>query len=187
MAKSVTFHSRYTEHEIIRRPRRQIPLPDGGGWQTVGEPRIAFAFHAAPAPDGQTLIGVCHVIPGRNRMVDGDGWLRADQEQKERDDVEALQAHNAFGRDFWLAGHEPGTLYPRPQDFRRELMAAIGKLDEERLVAMIAEERGSHARPDLIEDATAALGTVREELAQAAAAAEAEAKAKPAPKAKAAA
>lgn len=185
-AKPVTFHSKYTEHEIIRRPRIQVPLPQGG-WQTIGEPRISFNFHAAPAPDGGGLIGVCHVIPGRNRMVDGDGWLAAGMEQVERDDVDALRAHNAFGHDFWEAGHAPGTKYPRPQDFRRDLMTAVGKLDEERLVAMIAEEQGSHARPDLLEDATAALGTVREELAQvqaAAEAAEAE-KAKPAAKAKA--
>jgi hypothetical protein len=176
--KTITFHSRYTEHEIIRRPRNQVPLPMGGGWQTVGEPRISYQFHAAPAPDGKSLIGVCHVQVGRNKMVDGDGWLAAGLEQKERDDVDALRAHEAFGRDFWEAGHAPGTLYPRPQDFRRELMEAATGLHEERLVAMLVEERKSHARRELIEDAEAALENVRVALAQATAQAEAEAKPK---------
>jgi hypothetical protein len=180
MAKAVTFHSKYTEHEIIRRPRFQAPLPQGG-WQTIGEPRISFNFHAAPSPDGGGLIGVCHVLPGRNKMVDGDGWLAAGMEQVERDDVEALRAHNAFGQDFWEA--------PVPvTDLRREIRLAGVNLNEEGLVAIIAEEQRTAKRADLLEDAEGTLAAVRETLAQAQAQAEAEAAEaakKPAAKAKA--
>lgn len=188
MAKTVIFHSRYTEHELIRRPKDSEPTRTGG--YRIVQTRISYQFHAAPAPDGQGgLIGVCVVPVGKDRMVESnpEGWLAAGEDHdKERDAVDALRAHNAFGHDFWEAGHAPGTLYPRPQDFRRELMASVGTLDEERLVAMLAEERGSHHRLDLIGDAEVALATVREQLTAAQAAAEAEAEAKkPAPKAKA--
>ena len=187
--KPVTFHSRYTEYEIIRRPRIQTPLPMGGGWQTVGEPRISFEFHAAPSPDGTHLIGVCHVLPGRNKLVDGDGWLAAGMEQKERDDVEALRAHSAFGRDFWEAGHEPGTLYPRPVDFRADLVSASVALDEEAILELIGAEEKSHVRRELLDEAKVALDQVRSARAQIEAAqAEADAEAeKKTPKAKAAA
>lgn len=176
MAKQIVFHSRYTEHEIIRRSRAQVPLPTGG-WQTV-QTRIAYQFHPAPAPDGEGLIGVCAVPVGKDVMTEPnpDGWLAPGEDQeKKRDAVDALRAHHRFGQDFWEAGHAPGTKYPRPQDFRKDAMTAAVALDEEALVEMIAKERGSHHRPELIGDAEVALGQVREALAAAQAQAEAQA------------
>lgn len=184
MAKTaVIFHSRFTEHELVRRPRDEEPLR-GGGWRTT-QTRIAYQFHAAPAPDGLGgLIGVLEVQPGKDRMADHNGWLKDGQDETaERDAVAALRAHRQYGFDFWEAGHAPGTLYPRPVDWRRDVMSAGVGLDEETLVRMIGEERGLHARPELMTFAEETLAVVRDNLAQIAATQEAEAakaaKAKP--------
>ena len=185
MAKTVTIISKFTRHNVVRQPHVEKPLPTGVGW-TTAVPPIRYQFEEAPDGKGG-LVGKLTLRAGQDKMVDGSGWLARDAEQGvERDAIEAFQAHREFGRDFWLEGFEPGALLPRPQDFRKDLMRAVGNLDEEKVVAMLAEERRTHGRGDLVIEADTALETIREALAEVAAAQaaqEAEA-AKPAAKSK---
>lgn len=195
MPQTVTFHSRYANYEIVRVPRDDTPL--GNNRWIRSEPGQKFKFHAAPDPSQKPpvdsndptergLVGVCIATVGKNKMVDGNGWLAPDEEQGiERDEVEALMAHVKFAKakdgevgtgDFWVYGYEPEAKLPRPEDFRDNLQTAAVALDEEGILAMMAGERGSHARPDLLTEADRALAKVREERERMAAAkAEAEA------------
>lgn len=186
MAQQVVFHSRFSNYELVRVCKDDRPL---GNNRWINETRgIKFKFTAAPDPAGRApvdaydqgagggLIGVYTATVGQNRMVDGEGWLAADAERGiERDDVEALMAHYAFAKaqdgevgagDFWLAGYEPEQKLPRPQDFRRDVIAAVAPLDEDKILAMLRDELASHARPELIETAETALAQVRAERAK---------------------
>lgn len=197
---TVTFISSHPQLELLRVPHFEKPLPMGNGWMTAQQ-RVAYKFQ--PVPDRETggLVGVLIVKEGSDKLVDSSGWLRDDQEEGiERDAVQALMAHRLFkcGEDdaqegpnrepsFWLQGHEPGTKYPQPAEFRRTIRLAGVSLDEEKLVEMINEERRTHQRQDLLEDAEGTLEAVRQARAEidAAAQAEAEKAAKAKPKAKA--
>lgn len=194
---TVTFHSRFSNYELVRVCKDDRPL--GNNRWINDEKGIKFKFTAAPNPDrskspvdaydqnaGGALVGVYVATVGKNRLVDGNGWLAADEQQGiERDEVEALMAHYAFAKakdgevgtgDFWVYGYEPEAKLPRPEDFRDNLQTAAVALDEEGILAMMAGERGSHARPDLLTEADRALAKVREERERMAAAkAEAEA------------
>lgn len=195
-----TFHSRFSNYELVRVCKDDRAIGVGSGntsW--INETRgIKYKFTAAPDPKGRApvdsydpnsgggLVGVLTIKTGNNIMVDGNGWLAADEPQGiERDDVAALMAHYAFAKakdgevgtgDFWLYGYEPEAKLPRPEDFRDNLQTAAVALDEEGILAMMAAERGSHARTDLLTEADRALAKVREERERMAAAkAEAEA------------
>lgn len=180
---TVTFFSNYTEHVLTRRPQIDVPLAQGG-WQTT-QPPVRYRFSPAVNEKGE-LVGRLDVKVGQDKFKDHSGWLAAGQDQTvDRDAADAMRAYHAFGRDVWESGHAPGTLYPRAQDFRKELLRAVGGLNEERLVEMVSEERWSHARPDLVSEAETALATVREAVAEIAAQQAAQEAAKPAAKAKA--
>jgi hypothetical protein len=190
MAKQTVFHSKIAGLTLIRQHKLEAPLPTGG-WQTT-QRTVEYRFQPVPSPNGNEngFIGVLVVKDGQDKLsTDSEAWLRDGEEVGVvRDASAALMANRAYGIDFWLEGHVPGTLYPRPQDFRADLTAASVSLDEERLVEMLKQERGSHGRDDLIREAEIALLAVREHLAaMAAQQAEEEAKAAKAPKAKAAA
>jgi hypothetical protein len=183
--KTVTFESKSAHFTLIRQHRVQTPLLTGG-YQTV-QKGITYKFQPTPSGRGENkMVGVLTVREGQDKLTTDDESFLAPGEEVgiERDAVKALMASRAFGAQFWVKGHEPGTLYPRPQDFRRELQVCIASLNEERLAEMLQEERGSHQRADLLAEVEDALEVVRETLAAAAAEAEA---AKPAPKQKAAA
>lgn len=178
--KTVTFESKSAHFTLIRQHRIQTPLLTGG-YQTV-QKGLTYKFQPTPSGKGENkLIGVLTVREGQDKLsTDDESFLRPGEEVGvERDAVQALMANKGFGAKFWLKGHEPGTLYPRPQDFRRELQVCIASLNEERLVEMLREERGSHQRPDLLAEVEDALDVVRQTLAVAQAEAE-----KPAAKAK---
>jgi hypothetical protein len=181
---------------LVRQHRAQVPIPDGTGYHTVRK-TLEYQFHPENSKRGEDRrgdldradsaehgwVGVLRVKEGQDKLAtDGEGWLKPGEEVGvERDAVAALKAHRHFGTKFWMVGHAPGTIYPRPVDWRSDVRRATAKLNEEVLVEMIAAERRSHGRADLIAEAEDALSLVREELAEAAAAAAA----KPAPKQKA--
>lgn len=156
MAKrEVVFHSKFTEHNLTRQPKDAEPLRTGG-WR-ITERGVSYQFHAAPAPDGEYLIGVCVVKEGQDVLVDHSGWLNAEAEQGiERDAVQALRSHYAFGADFW----EAPVL---ARDFRRSLRKAAAELDEETVLALIAEEQRTGKRRELLDDAEGTLEIFREE------------------------
>jgi hypothetical protein len=152
-----------------------------GAWQTTQTP-VRYRFQPAVNEKGE-LVGRLDVQVGQDKLVDHAGWLAVGAEAGiERDAAEALQVHKEFGSDFWMKDHEPGTLYPRPQDTRAAIRKASVALDVETLERMIAEAQD-------------ALGLIQEMVdAQAEAQAKGEtpagepaAKAKPGPKPKAAA
>lgn len=194
MAKqTVTFHSRDAALKQIRRPLLEQPLLTGGR-QTVQKP-VTYKFSPVPSPTATAetkMIGTLTLTVGQDRMQDHEGWLAPGEESVNddgspvlRDAVEAFRAHRDFGVAFWEAGHPPGTLYPRPQDLRKDVRRALTALDEEALVGMLRRERESHGRVDLLAEIEESLGLVREERAKLAAAqAEAEAGSKPKAKAK---
>jgi hypothetical protein len=195
VAKSqpVVFHSKFLRYELVRQPILQQPLATGG-WQTV-QKGVRYKFEPAPSQPGARgrgeegeWVGVLTVMPGQDKLVDSDGWLAPGQEQGvERDVVEALMAHREFGQDFWLLGHEPGTLYPRPEEFRRDMIKASVALDEDALLELVVAEEKSHARQDLLRDARVTLEQVRQARAELEAAQAAAEAGKPAAKSKAAA
>jgi hypothetical protein len=178
--QKVTFVSQFTQHVLLRRPKIETPLVTGG-WNTHQQ-RIEYKFEPSLDSESGKLVGQLTVKRGQDKHTDHNGWLRdGEDEDVERDAVDALMAHREFGQEFWLLGHAPGTLYPRPQEFRRELQLAVAALDEDKLVEMLTKERGSHARQELIGEVESAVAIVRDLIAQSAAEAEASAK-KPAAK-----
>lgn len=192
MAKIVMFESNFLNLTLVRVQKAQIPIPDGTGWQTTRK-TVEYQFQPESSQRGEYgWVGVLRVKEGQDKLKsDGEGWLREGEDVGvERDAVAALLAHRSFGTKFWLVGHEPGTLYPRDVDTRAAIRKASVALDEETLVNMIAEERRTHGRADLISEAEDALELVRGALAEVAAhqaAQEAAPKAKAKPKAPAAA
>lgn len=184
-AKTVVFESKYAALTLVRQPKSQIPLPTGVGYQTV-QKTLDYTFVPVPSPRATAesgFIGVLTLREGQDkRDDDNESWLRDGEEVGEmRDAVTALMAHKDFGQDFWIQGHEPGTLYPRPVEFRRDVTVATATLDDEKLEAMLAEERRTHGRVDLLQEAEDALGVVRQ-LQEAAAAEQEKAAKKPAAK-----
>lgn len=184
-AKEVTFESKYTKHYVLRRPLMEKPLSTGG-W-VPEQQSVHYQFQ--PAPDRETgkMIGVLTVREGQDKLdTDHTGTLKAGKETGVmRDAAQFLMDHRAFGEDFWLLGFGPGTKLPRPQEWRADVRKASVSLDEETLVRMLNEEKASHARPDLIQEAEDALELVRGALAEIAAAKAAEAETEPKPAAKA--
>lgn len=180
MAKTVTFESKAAAHCVVRHPKVQLPSPTGIGYQTT-QKGLSYQFQPVPSPKAESgFVGLLTVKVGQDKLLDHPGWLRdGEDEEKVRDAVEALQAHQEFGRDFWLQGHEPGTIYPRPVEWRQDVIRASAALDDEKLRAMIAEEKASHGRVDLLAEAQEALDIVEGVIASA----EAEKAAKPAAKA----
>ena len=158
---TVTFLSKFSQHELIRQPKLEAPTPTGL-WVTAQQ-RVAYKFEPYRDPASGKLVGRVTVRPGQDKLdTDGNGWLAPGQDSGVmRDAVEALKAHREFGRDFWLEGHEPGTVYPRPQDFRRDIRVATATLNEEMLAMMIEQERSTHGRGDLVAEAEDALDIVR--------------------------
>lgn len=184
--KEVTFVSKYTRLELLRRAKREVPVPDGsGGWITQQE-RVAYQFVPSLDRESGKLVGELKVREGQDKLSsDHSRWLQPGEEfGVERDAVAALLAHHSFGQDFWLLGHDPGTVYPRPQDWRANIRKASVRLDEEALVDMIAEEKRSHGRGDLLAEAEDALREVRQARAELEAEQAALDAAKPAAKAK---
>ena len=150
-AKPVTFVSKHPRYKLIRRAEVE-EIVAGIGRRVVQKPvRYQFA-------EGRLI-----VTPGRDRMVDSADWLAAGEDQdEERDVVAALKAHRSFGQDgkFWLEGHGPGVLYPREQEVRAELDAAIATLNEPVVRERLSEERGSHNRSVVVEWCESALSVI---------------------------
>lgn len=180
----VTFHSKEAGLKLIRRPKLEQPLLTGGR-QTV-QTTVAYKFSPVPSPTASAetkMIGTLTLVVGQDKIQDHEGWLRAGEEAAQddgspiiRDAVDALKAHRDFGVQFWVAGHGPGTKYPRPEDVETEVMKAVATLDEQTLVDRLNEERRTHGRVDILAKVEQALKLVRDERASLdAAAAEAEA------------
>lgn len=181
MAKTVTFESKYGAYSLVRYPKVQTPSPTGIGYQTTHR-GLSYQFQPVPSPKAESgFVGLLTVKAGQDKLdTDHDGWLRDGEDQgKVRDAADALMAHREFGRDFWLQGHDPGTIYPRPQEWRQDVIRASAALDDEKLMTMIAEEKASHGRIDLLEEAQEALDIVAAVIAES----EAEKAAQPSPKA----
>lgn len=186
MAKTtVTFFSNATEHELVRQPRNDKPVPSGVGW--INETRgVKYKFLPAIDEDGK-LVGRLDVFVGQDKLQDHMGWLRPDEDDAiERDAPTALRAHKEYRRDFWQAA-VPAKLV------RARIRSGIANLNGEDLEALISEERAEHNRRELVTEAQDALELVREQMAniqaaqEQAALEEQEKAAKAKPKAKAAA
>jgi hypothetical protein len=177
MATEVTFISKYTRHELLRQPRIEMMLPTGGTQTT--QKRVSYQF--VPTLDGESgqLVGELKVKPGRDVLVDHEGWLREGlDDDTQRDVVEALKAHRAFGDEFWLM--------PVPAaKVRSEIRRASVLLDADGLTALLEHERANSNRADLILEAEDALRLIGEMQAAQEQAAEEAATAKPKAKAKA--
>lgn len=184
--KTLTFESKYAAYAIVRSPRIQLPSPSGVGYQTTAK-GLTYQFQPVPSPAAESgFVGVLTVKAGQDKLVDNEDFLKAGEDvEKTRDAIEALMVAREFGADFWVQGHSPGTLYPRPQEWRREVTTCTAKLDDGRLAEMIAEETRTHGRAELIAEAQDALDIVAQMVAEAQAETEAEPKpaAKPKPKA----
>lgn len=154
---TITFFSNFTQHELVRQPRNDKPVPSGVGWIS-DTPGVRYRFEPAVNEDGR-LVGRLDVRTGQDVMQDTLGWLAAGEDSSvKRDAPEALKAHREFGRDFWLM--------PVPSTMVRKLIRqASVALSEEDLVALIAEERGASNRRELIAEAEDALNLVREAVA----------------------
>lgn len=185
-AKTVTFESKFTNLVLVRQPKLQMPLPTGG-WHTT-QKTVDYAFQAENSKRGEDgWVGVLRVKEGQDKLsTDAEGWLAPGEEVGvERDAVAALMAHRSFGSRFWISGHEPGTLYPRPADLRGDIRRWSVALDADALEAALAAERSTHQRADLVTELADALTLVQEERAKMQAAAEKAEAEQAAPKAKA--
>lgn len=183
-AKTVTFESKYAAHTLVRYPKVDLPSPTGVGYVNTNKGKT-YQFQPVPSPRTESgFVGVLQVKVGQDKFdFDHDGWLRDGEEQgKERDAVEAFMAHREFGQDFWVQGHGPGTLYPRPQEWRADVTRATAALDDDKLTAMIAEEKRTHGRQELIDEAQDALAIVAEVIASEQAKAQQEPEPDPDPK-----
>lgn len=157
--QTVTFQSRFTELVLWRVPIVEI-INAGTGLRTVTQKGIHYDFHKAPDGAGGE-IGELTLQVGQDRLEDGLDWLARNQESGvERDAVDAVRAHVWFGAQVWEKGWQPGTLEPRPADFRRDLMTAVSVLDADKVNEMLEEELTTHARGDLVAEAETALASI---------------------------
>lgn len=159
MAKqTVTFHSNFTEHELVRVPRNETPTAGLAWVQTTNA--VKYKFQPAVDENGE-LVGRLDVIVGTDKLVDGSGWLRAGEEQGvERDAVAALRAHREFGpgRDFWQMATPMAMV-------RSRIRSAIANLREQELADLLAEERAEGKRAVLVSEIEDGLALVREQIA----------------------
>lgn len=147
--RTVTFVSRYSDLTLVRKP--EVDEYVTGIGRKVLQRALRYEFHQ----------NHLKVTAGRDVHQDSEGWLAPGEDpDEERDAVEALKAHRAYGRDFWLEGHGPNVVYPRPVDVRKELKAAIAALDEARVAEMLREEREGHNRAELVEECEDALEVI---------------------------
>jgi hypothetical protein len=149
--QTVTFRSRFSEHVLTRVPRLEGHTPMGQRTVVQAGERFQFKGH------------LLAVRPGRNVHQDSMDWLADDADPiAERDEVEALKAHREFGKDFWEEGHAPGTLYPRPQEFRKSVVTASVALDADEIQRLLDQEFGTHNRAELVQFAKDTLETIQE-------------------------
>lgn len=168
MAQTVTFISKFTQHQLVRQPAVDKPLPSGTGWirETDG---VRYQF--LPGLDDETgmLVGRLDVRVGQDKMQDRSGWLHPDADpQATRDAAEALRAHREFKQDFW-------ELSTPAKVVRAEIRKALANLDDEALAALVETERSCNNRADLIAEAQDARALVAEQIASLQARADAEA------------
>lgn len=169
--RTVTFVSKFSEHSLTRRPHIEIPVPDGTGGYVTRQPAERFLFK--PGLEDGRIVGIYTAKVGANKHRDHSGWLAHGEDQElERDEVDALRASKEFGRDIWEQGWAPGTMTPRPQDFRAALQLALVSLDVDAIDTMLSTEQQTHGRVDLVSEARMALTTVQSALRAAADAAE---------------
>lgn len=148
-AKPVTFISKFSRYKLTRKPQVE-EIVAGLGHRVVQKPlRYRFADNRLT------------VTPGADKLQDSMDWLAPGEDQDaERDVVEALKAHRSFGQKFWIEGHAPGTLYPREQEIRAELDAAIATLNAPAVQQRLDEERGSHNRSTVTDWCESALNVI---------------------------
>lgn len=184
--QTVTFNSRFTQHVLVRQPKIEVALLSGG--HHTHQQRTEYKFIPGLDAESGKLVGQLTVRKGQDKLVDHNGWLKpGENEDLERDAVDALMAHREYGQEFWIQGFSPGTLLPRPKEWRQAVTKATAALDDEKLAGMIAEETRTHARPDLLREAQEALDIVTQTVAEAQAEQEPQPAAKGKPKAPAAA
>lgn len=179
MAVTVTFFSKYTEHQLVRKPKVDKPLQDGVGWMTTAQ-GVRYQFSPAVDEDADGLIGRLDVKIGQDKLQDSQGWLAPGEDpEKVRDVVEALRAHRNFGvgRDFWQASIPAKVV-------RARIRQALANLDDEAVQALMAEERAVNARQELLDEMQDTLDLIADQMAAARARAEAEQEAAPKAKAK---
>lgn len=158
MATTVTFFSKFTEHELVRQPKVDKPVASGVGWITESK-GVRYKFK--PALDDETglLVGRLDVKAGTEKMQDTQGWLHPDADtEKIRDAVEALRAHREFGRDFYQASTPAKVV-------RSRIRQSLAALDADGLAALLEEERSVNARQDLLGEIQDALDLVNEQIA----------------------
>jgi hypothetical protein len=145
-AKEHTFVSKYTQHEILRRPKMEVPLASGG-W-IPSQQRVSYPFKPSLDRESGRLVGQLTVREGQDVLdTDHSGTLAPDKEIGiKRDAVQFLLDHRAYGEDFWLLGHDPGTLYPRPVDWREDVNRAsiFGKFRKKPVVVDAVEWTGKN-------------------------------------------
>jgi hypothetical protein len=163
MATTVTFFSNFTEHELVRQPRNDKPLPSGTGWINDFK-GVKYKFKPAVDESGQ-LVGRLDVHAGQDVLVDTMGWLAPGIDSVERDAPSALRAHRAFKRDFWEM--------PTPAaNVRGQIRKFSVALDHDGLAALISTEQATFNRADLIAEAKDALELVKQTQAELTATAE---------------
>lgn len=152
---TVTFFSNATGHELVRQPKNDKPVPTGAGWMN-DTPGVRYKFQPAIDESGR-MVGRLDAIAGKDVLkYELQGWLAPDQAQGvERDMVAALRAHKMLGRDFWEM--------PTPAKVVRGLIRKFSvALASDELEKLIASERETFNRAELILEAEDGLKLVRE-------------------------
>lgn len=159
--RTVTFISRYAAYTMVRKPAVE-EIVAGLGKRIVQKP-VRYEFH-----DMGNGLGKLTVREGDDVMQDSVYWLAPGEDvDEERDVVTALKAHRSFGDAFWEDGHAPGTQYPKPEEIRAELDAAIATLNRPVVEERAAVEAETHGRPDILawcESALNVIGLMEAEL-----------------------
>ena len=150
---TVVFQSKFSEHVLTRIPKVE-------GFSATGQRTVLQMGERVQFKNGKYVARA-----GRNVHQDSIDWLKDDADpMAERDEVEALKAHREFGTDFWLEGWSPAETrqLPRPQDFRRDVIAASAIHDTDAIQRLLAQELTTHGRGDLVQIAQDALATIED-------------------------
>lgn len=168
--QTVTFFSNATQHELVRRPKNDKPIPSGTGWIT-DDPGLKYKFQPAIDESGR-MVGRLDVAVGQDVQTDTNRWLAPGLESVERDAPSAIRAHKSFKRDFWEM--------PTPAaNLRAQIRKFSVALDSDGLEGLIGQEQATFNRADLIAEAQDALELVQQTQAELRAAADAENEAQP--------
>lgn len=151
--KQIEFYSRGRNFRVIRSHKNRVVTATGSQMDTNPD-ALTYEF----GPHGRLT-----VHEGQDLRPDG-AWDPETGERTMQDAATFLRSRPGFNRDFFEEGAELDRPLPTEKDFSAEVTAATLQLDIPALEGLLEQERATHNREALVDQAESALEQVRSAL-----------------------